>query len=187
MWLSIITTKLTLLPPLPSPPLPSPPPLHQSLGCLLYKLCFFTTPFGEQPLAILSGSFFVPDNSRYSDQMHRLISEWGGVVRVCVYMHMCGVWCMHMCDVCPWLHAHSPSLPCVSSSYQSPLPLLLLPSPAAPILSSQGMARMCCDSRCNVRHMAISYLQRALLALDLQKLSPNEWEACFLEVRGTFW
>ena len=35
--------------------------------------------------------------------------------------------------------------------------------------------------------MAISYLQRALLAHDLQRLSPNEWVACFLEVRGTFW
>ena len=46
---------------------------------------------------------------------------------------------------------------------------------------------MCCDPRRNVRHMAISYLQRALLAHDLQRLSPNEWEACFLEVRGTFW
>ena len=34
--------------------------------------------------------------------------------------------------------------------------------------------------------MAISYLQRALLAHDLQRLSPNEWEACFLEVRRTF-
>ena len=32
--------------------------------------------------------------------------------------------------------------------------------------------------------MAISYLQRALLAHDLQRLSPNEWEACFLEVGG---
>ena len=42
---------------------------------------------------------------------------------------------------------------------------------------------MCCDPRRNVRHMAISYLQRALLAHDLQRLSPNEWEACFLEVR----
>ena len=43
---------------------------------------------------------------------------------------------------------------------------------------------MCCDPHRNVRHMAISYLQRALLAHDLQRLSPNEWEACFLEVRG---
>ena len=46
---------------------------------------------------------------------------------------------------------------------------------------------MCCDPRRNIRHMAISYLQRALLAHNLQRLSPNEWEACFLEVRGTFW
>ena len=58
-----------------------------------------------------------------------------------------------------------------------------LPSPPSP----QGMARMCCDPRRNVRHMAISYLQRALLAHDLQRLSPNEWEACFLEVSGTYW
>ena len=35
--------------------------------------------------------------------------------------------------------------------------------------------------------MAISYLQRALLAHDLQRLSPNEWEACFLEVSGTYY
>ena len=62
-----------------------------------------------------------------------------------------------------------------------PLSLSFSPSPPLP---SQGMARMCCDPRRNVRHMAISYLQRALLAHDLQRLSPNEWEACFLEVRG---
>ena len=79
------------LPPLPSPPPQLLPPLPQSLGCLLYKLYFFTTPFGEQPLAILSGSFFVPDNSRYSDQMHRLISEWGSVVRVCMCVCACVV------------------------------------------------------------------------------------------------
>ena len=66
----------------------------------------------------------------------------------------------------------------------SPSPSPLLPSPSLPPLPSQGMARMCCDPRRNVRHMAISYLQRALLAHDLQRLSPNEWEACFLEVRG---
>ena len=74
----------------PSPPLP----LRQSLGCLLYKLCFFTTPFGEQPLAILSGSFCVPDNSRYSDQMHRLISEWD--------MWSVGVWSMGVWSVGVW-------------------------------------------------------------------------------------
>jgi brefeldin A-resistance guanine nucleotide exchange factor 1 len=46
----------------------------------------------------------------------------------------------------------------------------------------QGMARLCCDPRRNVRHTAIGYLQRALLAHDLQRLAPSEWEACFLEV-----
>ena len=70
-----------------------------------------------------------------------------------------------------------PSLPPLPSA---PLPFLLF----LPLPPSQGMARMCCDPRRNVRHMAISYLQRALLAHDLQRLSPNEWEACFLEVRG---
>lgn len=44
-----------------------------ALGCLLYKLCFFTTPFGEQTLAILSGTFTIPDNSPYSEELHRLI------------------------------------------------------------------------------------------------------------------
>lgn len=44
-----------------------------ALGCLLYKLCFFTLPFGESTLAIQSGNFFVPDNSRYSKGVHQLI------------------------------------------------------------------------------------------------------------------
>ena len=47
---------------------------------------------------------------------------------------------------------------------------------------SQGMARMCCDSRKLVRQTAITYLQRALLAHELQNLTSWEWEACFLEV-----
>ncbi|CAD5113895.1 DgyrCDS3054 [Dimorphilus gyrociliatus] len=44
-----------------------------AMGCLLYKLCFFTLPFGESSLAIQSGNFTIPDNSRYSMQMHALI------------------------------------------------------------------------------------------------------------------
>ncbi|XP_071440568.1 uncharacterized protein Nak [Hetaerina americana] len=44
-----------------------------ALGCLLYKLCFFTLPFGESTLAIQSGNFNIPDNSRYSKGMHCLI------------------------------------------------------------------------------------------------------------------
>ena len=38
-----------------------------ALGCLLYKLCFFTLPFGESTLAIQSGNFSFPDNSKYSE------------------------------------------------------------------------------------------------------------------------
>ena len=44
------------------------------------------------------------------------------------------------------------------------------------------MARMCCDTRKSVRQAAITYLQRALLAHELQSLTSSEWEACFLQV-----
>ncbi|KAL5018506.1 hypothetical protein ScPMuIL_004228 [Solemya velum] len=44
-----------------------------ALGCMLYKLCFFTLPFGESALAIQSGNFTVPDSSRYSKELHALI------------------------------------------------------------------------------------------------------------------
>ncbi|XP_041364540.1 AP2-associated protein kinase 1-like [Gigantopelta aegis] len=44
-----------------------------ALGCLLYKLCFFTLPFGESSLAIQSGNYTIPDNSRYSKKLHSLI------------------------------------------------------------------------------------------------------------------
>lgn len=44
-----------------------------ALGCLLYKLCFFTLPFGESQVSICDGNFTIPDNSRYSHDMHCLI------------------------------------------------------------------------------------------------------------------
>lgn len=44
-----------------------------AMGCLLYKLCFFTLPFGESTLAIQSGNFTIPDNSKYSKTLHQLI------------------------------------------------------------------------------------------------------------------
>ncbi|XP_059821379.1 AP2-associated protein kinase 1-like isoform X3 [Hypanus sabinus] len=44
-----------------------------ALGCLLYKLCFFTLPFGESQVAICDGNFTIPDNSKYSSEMHCLI------------------------------------------------------------------------------------------------------------------
>lgn len=46
------------------------------MGCLLYKLCYFTLPFGESQVAICDGSFTIPDNSRYSQDMHCLIRAY---------------------------------------------------------------------------------------------------------------
>ena len=37
-----------------------------SLGVLLYKLCFFSLPFGESPLAIEAGKFSFPTSSAAS-------------------------------------------------------------------------------------------------------------------------
>lgn len=48
----------------------------QALGCLLYKLCFFTLPFGESQVAICDGTFIVPDNSKFSFKLHCLISKF---------------------------------------------------------------------------------------------------------------
>ncbi|XP_051534360.1 BMP-2-inducible protein kinase-like isoform X3 [Myxocyprinus asiaticus] len=44
-----------------------------ALGCLLYKLCFFTLPFGESQVAICDGTFAVPDSSKFSYKLHCLI------------------------------------------------------------------------------------------------------------------
>ncbi|XP_024908995.1 AP2-associated protein kinase 1-like isoform X6 [Cynoglossus semilaevis] len=44
-----------------------------AMGCLLYKLCYFTLPFGESQVAICDGSFTIPDNSCYSQDTHCLI------------------------------------------------------------------------------------------------------------------
>lgn len=52
--------------------------LLQALGCLLYKLCFFSLPFGESQVAICDGSFTIPDGSRYSHSVHCLISKYTG-------------------------------------------------------------------------------------------------------------
>lgn len=46
----------------------------------------------------------------------------------------------------------------------------------------QGIARMCCDRREQVRISAIAFLQRALLVHDLQTLTGPEWEQCFHRV-----
>ena len=46
-----------------------------ALGCLVYKLCFFTLPFGESTLAIQNGAFTIPDShdDRYSGKLLSLI------------------------------------------------------------------------------------------------------------------
>lgn len=54
----------------------------QALGCLLYKLCFFSLPFGESQVAICDGSFTIPDNSRYSHSIHCLISKYLGSMAI---------------------------------------------------------------------------------------------------------
>ena len=47
----------------------------QALGIMLYKLCFFTLPFGESSLAIQSGNVTFPSSSSYSEDMHNLIRK----------------------------------------------------------------------------------------------------------------
>ncbi|VDI51201.1 AP2-associated kinase [Mytilus galloprovincialis] len=44
-----------------------------ALGCFLYKLCFFSLPFGESTLAIQSGNFTIPDECKYSNKLLSLI------------------------------------------------------------------------------------------------------------------
>jgi hypothetical protein len=42
---------------------------------MLYKICFFTLPFGESPLAIQAGQVTFPSTSKYSSNLHKLISK----------------------------------------------------------------------------------------------------------------
>ena len=53
---------------------------HQALGIMLYKLCFFTLPFGESSLAIQSGNVTFPSSSSYSEDMHNLIRKIRGSI-----------------------------------------------------------------------------------------------------------
>ena len=38
----------------------------QALGVLLFKLCFMDTPFGDNPLAIVSAQYTIPEDSPYT-------------------------------------------------------------------------------------------------------------------------
>lgn len=59
--------------------------LYQALGCLLYKLCFFTLPFAESTLAIQSGNFVIPDNSRFVNELQNLLSltSYQSIIKIC--------------------------------------------------------------------------------------------------------
>lgn len=57
-----------------------------ALGVLLYKLCYYKTPFEEQgQMAILNASFKYPSYPSFSDRLKRLIGECG--VLSITYMH----------------------------------------------------------------------------------------------------
>lgn len=52
-----------------------------ALGVLLYKLCYYTTPFEEQgQLAILNASFKFPHYPPFSDNLKRLIGRWYSII-----------------------------------------------------------------------------------------------------------
>eukprot|EP00027_Filamoeba_sp_ATCC50430_P008306 CAMPEP_0168559528 /NCGR_PEP_ID=MMETSP0413-20121227/10573_1 /TAXON_ID=136452 /ORGANISM="Filamoeba nolandi, Strain NC-AS-23-1" /LENGTH=1251 /DNA_ID=CAMNT_0008590765 /DNA_START=31 /DNA_END=3786 /DNA_ORIENTATION=+ len=47
-----------------------------ALGVMLYKLCFFEPPFEPgSPLGILNGNYTIPENSRFSENIHNMI-KW---------------------------------------------------------------------------------------------------------------
>jgi len=48
-----------------------------ALGVLLYKLCYYTTPFEDQgQLAILNASYRFPHHPVFSDRLKKLIGQW---------------------------------------------------------------------------------------------------------------
>ncbi len=47
----------------------------QALGVLLFKLCFMDTPFGDNPLAIVSAQYSIPEDSPYTQDLHNLRGE----------------------------------------------------------------------------------------------------------------
>ena len=60
----------------------------QALGIMLYKLCFFTLPFGESSLAIQSGNVTFPSSSSYSEDMHNLIRKTDGMTKLNLLHHL---------------------------------------------------------------------------------------------------
>jgi hypothetical protein len=48
-----------------------------ALGVLLYKLCYYTTPFEEHgPLAIVNAKYIFPSFPVYSPKLQHVIGKW---------------------------------------------------------------------------------------------------------------
>ena len=45
-----------------------------AMGVMLYNICFFSLPFGDSVLSILSGQFTVPDYHNYSKNLMKTLS-----------------------------------------------------------------------------------------------------------------
>lgn len=61
-----------------------------ALGVLLYKLCYYTTPFEEHgPLAILNVQYRFPSYPVYSQQMTHLISKLSLLFHLCSWINLC--------------------------------------------------------------------------------------------------
>lgn len=50
------------------------------MGILLYKLGYFSLPFGESSLAIQNGTFSFPDSSTVSDEIKAIISKFFWII-----------------------------------------------------------------------------------------------------------
>jgi len=113
-----------------------------ALGCLLYKLCFFTLPFGESTLAIQSGHFSFPESSKFSQDMHKLIRYMltpSADERPDIFQVASLAFKLKGAKKCPVQNLHQLSVPTLSSlpsSSPSPAAALEPPKPRAVLPST---------------------------------------------------
>ena len=81
-----------------------------ALGVLLYKLCYYTTPFEDQgQLAILNASYRFPSYPAFSERLKRLIGREPHCVHALVFGYSC-FW--HGTDISSSVHAQrEPAIP----------------------------------------------------------------------------
>lgn len=111
-----------------------------ALGCLLYRLCFFDLPFGESTLAIQNGIFTIPDDSRYSRQLHSLLKfmlEVDADARPDIYQVSYVVFKMAKKD-CPVSNVNKSTIPDLNN----------LPMPSSESESKQHMRLLNKGSQC---------------------------------------